>query len=98
MVRKNLLKGFKRPKGITFEHSEVEPNYGRFVAYPFERGYGVTIGNTLRRILLSSIQGYAITAVKMTQLQGRRHAAHRSRASTRRSPRSWRTLPTSSAT
>jgi DNA-directed RNA polymerase subunit alpha len=66
MVRKNLLKGFKKPKGITFEHSEVEANYGRFVAYPFERGYGVTIGNTLRRILLSSIQGYAVTAVKIT--------------------------------
>jgi DNA-directed RNA polymerase subunit alpha len=66
MVRKNLLKGFKKPKGITFEHSEVEANYGRFVAYPFERGFGVTIGNTLRRILLSSIQGYAISAVKVT--------------------------------
>src|SRR5271157_3033691 len=66
MVRKNLLKGFKKPKGITFEHSEVEANYGRFVAYPFERGYGITIGNTLRRILLSSIQGCAIAAVKIT--------------------------------
>ena len=66
MARRNLLKGFKRPKGITFEHSEVEPNFGRFVAYPFERGYGVTMGNTLRRILLSSIQGYAITGIRIT--------------------------------
>jgi len=66
MARKNLLKGFKRPKGITFEHSEVSPNYGKFVAHPFERGYGHTIGNTLRRILLSSIQGYAITAIRVT--------------------------------
>ncbi len=66
MARKNLLKGFKRPKGITFEHSEVDENYGRFIAYPFERGYGTTIGNTLRRILLSSIQGYAVSAVKIT--------------------------------
>jgi DNA-directed RNA polymerase subunit alpha len=66
MVRKNLLKGFKKPKGITFEHSEVDAHYGRFVAYPFERGYGITIGNTLRRILLSSIQGYAVSAVKIT--------------------------------
>ncbi len=66
MARKNLLKGFKRPKGITFEHSEVTPNYGKFTAYPFERGYGTTIGNTLRRILLSSIQGYAVTAVRIT--------------------------------
>ncbi|MFP4378245.1 MAG: DNA-directed RNA polymerase subunit alpha [Spirochaetales bacterium] len=66
MARTNLLKGFKRPKGITFEHSEVNPNYGKFVAYPFERGYGTTIGNTLRRILLSSIQGYAVTAIRVT--------------------------------
>jgi DNA-directed RNA polymerase subunit alpha len=66
MARKNLMKGFKRPKGITFEHSEVQDNYGKFVAYPFERGYGTTIGNTLRRILLSSIQGYAVSAVKIT--------------------------------
>ena len=66
MARKNLLKGFKRPKGITFEHSELTPNYGRFIAYPFERGYGITIGNTLRRILLSSIQGYAVTGIRIT--------------------------------
>ena len=66
MARKNLLKGFKRPKGITFEHSEETPEYGKFIAYPFERGYGTTIGNTLRRILLSSIQGYAVTAVRIT--------------------------------
>ena len=66
MARKNLMKGFKKPKGITFEHSEVGRNYGKFVAYPFERGFGTTIGNTLRRVLLSSIQGYAITAVKIT--------------------------------
>lgn len=66
MARKNLLKGFKRPKGLTFEQSEVKENTGVFTAYPFERGYGTTIGNSLRRILLSSIQGYAITAVKIT--------------------------------
>ena len=66
MARKNLLKGFKKPKGITFEHSAVETNYGKFIAYPFERGFGTTIGNTLRRVLLSSIQGYAVTAVKFT--------------------------------
>lgn len=66
MARKNLLKGFRKPKGISFEHSEIDQFTGRFVAYPFERGYGTTIGNTLRRILLSSIQGYAISAVKIT--------------------------------
>jgi DNA-directed RNA polymerase subunit alpha len=66
MARKNLIKGFKRPKGITFEHGELRSNYGRFIASPFEPGFGTTIGNTLRRLLLSSIQGYAITAVKIT--------------------------------
>ena len=66
MARKNLLKGFKRPKGITFEHSELKQNYGKFTAAPFEPGFGTTVGNTLRRVLLSSIQGYAITSVKIT--------------------------------
>jgi DNA-directed RNA polymerase subunit alpha len=66
MARKNLLKGFKRPKGITFEHNELRQNYGRFTAAPFEPGFGTTVGNTLRRVLLSSIQGYAITSVKIT--------------------------------
>ena len=66
MARKNLIKGFKRPKGITFEHGELKHNYGKFVAAPFEPGFGTTVGNTLRRVLLSSIQGYAITAVKIT--------------------------------
>jgi DNA-directed RNA polymerase subunit alpha len=65
MARKNLLKGFKRPKSITFEHGELSTNYGIFTAAPFEPGFGTTIGNTLRRVLLSSIQGYAITAVKI---------------------------------
>jgi DNA-directed RNA polymerase subunit alpha len=67
MARKNLLKGFRRPKGITYEQSESGPSYGKFVAYPFEPGYGTTVGNTLRRILLSSIQGYAITAVRIVR-------------------------------
>ncbi len=66
MARKNLLKGFKKPKGITFEHIETNPNYGKFTAYPFETGFGTTIGNTLRRVLLSSIQGYAISSVRIT--------------------------------
>lgn len=66
MARKNLLKGFKRPPGITFEHADQKSNYGKFIAYPFERGYGTTIGNTIRRVLLSSIQGYAISALRIT--------------------------------
>lgn len=65
MAPKNLLKGFKRPSKISFEHDELQPNYGRFVAEPFERGYGLTVGNSLRRVLLSSIEGAAITAIKI---------------------------------
>ncbi|MCQ2248928.1 MAG: DNA-directed RNA polymerase subunit alpha [Treponema sp.] len=66
MARKNLLKGFKQPKGITFEHIENNPNYGKFTAFPFEPGFGTTVGNTLRRVLLSSIQGYAISSVRIS--------------------------------
>jgi DNA-directed RNA polymerase subunit alpha len=65
MAPRNLLKGFKRPSKITFEHDELQPNYGRFIAEPFEKGYGLTIGNSLRRVLLSSIEGAAITAIKI---------------------------------
>ena len=70
MARKALLKGFKRPKSITFEPSESSPDHGVFVAYPFERGYGTTIGNSLRRVLLSSIPGYAVTALRITTYDG----------------------------
>ena len=66
MARKNLLKGIKKPKGITFEHEEEKADYGKFTAEPFERGFGTTVGNTLRRVLLSTIQGYAISAVTIT--------------------------------
>jgi len=65
MAPKNLLKGFKRPNKIVFEHDELNPFYGRFIAEPFEKGYGLTIGNSLRRVLLSSIEGAAITAIKI---------------------------------
>lgn len=65
MAPRNLLKGFKRPNKIIFEHDELQPDYGRFIAEPFEKGYGLTIGNSLRRVLLSSIEGVAITAIKI---------------------------------
>jgi DNA-directed RNA polymerase subunit alpha len=68
MARKNLMQGFKRPKSFTFEHGELSQNYGMFEAHPFEPGFGTTVGNTLRRVLLSSIQGYAITAVKIESI------------------------------
>ncbi len=70
MVHKNLLRDFKRPKNIIFEHEELNPFYGRFIAAPFERGYGITIANSLRRTLLSSIQGYAVTALRLEYIDG----------------------------
>ena len=70
MARKNLLKGFKRPKGILFEQSESSLNYGKFIAYPFERGFGTTIGNTLRRILLSSLRAGMSTEINGSLLAG----------------------------
>ena len=60
-----LWKGFQRPKRLEYERDTLTDHYGRFHAQPFERGFGTTIGNSLRRVLLSSIEGAAITAVKM---------------------------------
>jgi DNA-directed RNA polymerase subunit alpha len=54
-----------KPKAVEFDEKELNPTYGRFFAEPLERGYGITIGNALRRILLSSLPGFAITAVRM---------------------------------
>jgi DNA-directed RNA polymerase subunit alpha len=54
-----------KPKAVEFDEKELTPTYGRFFAEPLERGYGITIGNGLRRILLSSLPGFAITAVRM---------------------------------
>ena len=76
MARKNLLKGFKRPQGITSDNTVNTKDYGQFVAYPFERGFGTTVGNTLRRVLLSSIQGYAVSAVRFTTFVGESKTAH----------------------
>ncbi len=57
--------GFQRPKYLECDYDTLTDRYGRFWAQPFERGYGVTVGNALRRILLSSITGAAITAVRL---------------------------------
>ena len=54
-----------RPRGIHIESETLTDFYGKFTAEPLERGYGITIGNSLRRILLSSLQGAAITAVRI---------------------------------
>jgi DNA-directed RNA polymerase subunit alpha len=60
-----LWKGFQRPKRLEFERDTLTDRFGRFYAQPFERGFGTTIGNALRRVLLSSIEGAAITAVRI---------------------------------
>ena len=54
-----------RPKAITVDDSSSTPNYAKFVCEPLERGFGLTLGNALRRVLLSSLQGTAITAVRI---------------------------------
>jgi DNA-directed RNA polymerase subunit alpha len=60
-----LWKGFQKPKRLEVNRDTLTPTYGQFWAQPFERGFGTTTGNSLRRALLSSIEGAAITAVKV---------------------------------
>ena len=60
-----LWKGFQKPKRLATDTETLNDKYGRFWAQPFERGFGTTIGNGLRRVLLSSIEGAAVTAVKI---------------------------------
>ena len=62
--QKNWL-GLHRPKSIQVDNSSRSDTYCKFTCQPLEKGYGVTIGNTLRRVLLSSIQGPAITKIKI---------------------------------
>ncbi len=57
--------GFQRPKRLVCDSETLTDKYGCFQAQPFERGFGTTVGNALRRVLLSSIEGAAITAVKI---------------------------------
>ncbi|WP_445436011.1 DNA-directed RNA polymerase subunit alpha [Candidatus Borreliella tachyglossi] len=65
MSLEKLLKDFTIPDRIEFLRGEDDGSYGKFIIYPFEKGFGVTIGNTLRRVLLSSIEGYAISAMRI---------------------------------
>jgi len=64
MFEKNW-KALIRPKRLECEEESLTPYYGRFFAEPFERGFGITLGNSIRRVLLSSLQGAAIVAVKI---------------------------------
>src|SRR5947209_13726591 len=60
---------FEMPKTLSKDESTATETYAKFVAEPFEAGYGHTIGNSLRRVLLSSLEGAAITAVQITGAQ-----------------------------
>lgn len=58
-------RGLELPNRIELDADSATDTYGKFVIEPFERGYGVTIGNSLRRVLLSSLEGYAVTSVRI---------------------------------
>ncbi|MFN3411380.1 MAG: DNA-directed RNA polymerase subunit alpha [Exilispira sp.] len=62
---KNILQHLQLPSNIIFEASEEDLFYGRFIMKPLEKGYAITIGNSLRRVLLSSLHGYAISSIKI---------------------------------
>jgi DNA-directed RNA polymerase subunit alpha len=63
-------RGLELPSNVTVDQKTLSMTYGRFIAEPFERGFGTTIGNSLRRIMLSSLEGSAITQIK---IQGAQH-------------------------
>ena len=58
-------RGLELPGSVTVDQKTLTPTYGRFVAEPFERGFGTTVGNSLRRVLLSSLEGSAVTQIKL---------------------------------
>ncbi len=60
-----LWRGFQKPKRLAVDTETLTEKYGKFSAQPFERGFGTTVGNSLRRTLLNSIEGAAVTAVKI---------------------------------
>ena len=58
-------KGFQLPDNIIFETEGLTNTYGKFSAEAFERGFGATLGNALRRVMLSSIEGAAVTSIRI---------------------------------
>ncbi len=60
-----VKRGFQLPKKMSFDEETLTDFYGKLVVEPLERGFGVTIGNSLRRVLLSSIEGAAVTGIKI---------------------------------
>ena len=65
MMMRIRWRGLELPNRITPDHDLNGDNYGKFVVEPFERGFGTTVGNSLRRILLSSLEGAAVTGIKV---------------------------------
>lgn len=62
-------RGLELPSQVTCDRSTLTSTYGKFVAEPFERGFGVTVGNSLRRVLLSSLEGASVTQIKLHSAQ-----------------------------
>jgi len=62
-------RGLELPSRVVADHSTLSDTYGKFTAEPFERGFGTTVGNSLRRVLLSSLEGSAVTRVKIQGVQ-----------------------------
>ena len=62
-------RGLELPSNVQLDHHTLSPTYGKFIAEPFERGFGTTVGNSLRRVLLSSLEGSAITQIKIRGAQ-----------------------------
>jgi DNA-directed RNA polymerase subunit alpha len=71
-----LLRRFEMPKSLTKDEATGTETYAKFIVEPFEVGYGHTVGNSLRRVLLSSLEGAAITCVRITGAQ-HEFATHR---------------------
>jgi DNA-directed RNA polymerase subunit alpha len=62
-------RGLELPSVVKCDTASLTPTYGKFIAEPFARGFGATIGNSLRRILLSSLEGSAVTQIKIRGAQ-----------------------------
>src|SRR5215208_3679643 len=62
-------RGLELPSRVAADRATLTDTYGKFSAEPFERGFGMTIGNSLRRVLLSSLEGSAVTRVKIQNVQ-----------------------------
>ncbi len=62
-------RGLELPSAVTVDAATLSNTYGKFIAEPFERGFGATIGNGLRRVLLSSLEGSAVTQIKVHNAQ-----------------------------